>query len=115
MCPNPQNKFPSLLQQHIFSSLMMCLLARGWDNHSNNPINFRWTKLSPSLQVLIREAISLGYTLSEEKTNRNFCFMPTLKSPYHGFLKMTVHVVWNIALKGMKTSCKDLYLKVHRI
>jgi len=44
---------------------------------------------------LIREAISLGYTLSEE----NFCFMPTLKSPYHGFLKMTVHVVWNIALR----------------
>jgi len=37
-----------------------------------------------------------------------------LKSPYHGFLKMTVHMVWNIAL-GMKTSCKDLYLKVHRI
>jgi len=48
---------------------------------------------------LIREAISLGYTLSEEKTNRNFCFMPTLKSPHHGFLKMTVHVVWNIALR----------------
>jgi len=24
---------------------------------------------------------------------------PSLKSPYHGFLKMTVHVVWNIALR----------------
>jgi len=22
-----------------------------------------------------------------------------LKSPYHGFLKMTVHMVWNIALR----------------
>jgi len=39
-----------------------------------------------------------------------------LKSPYHGFLKMTVHVVWTVySFKGMKTSCKDLYLKVPRI
>jgi len=38
-----------------------------------------------------------------------------LKSPYHGFFKTISSYGVEYSSKGMKTSCKDLYLKVHRI
>jgi len=34
------------------------------------------------------------------------CKMKNLLSPYHGFLKMTVHMVWNIALREWKHPAK---------
>jgi len=44
--------------------------------------------------ILIKVRVAVVVT---RINNINGCFM--LKSTYHGFLKMTVHIVWNIALR----------------
>jgi len=79
-----QNIFPSLLQHHLFSSLMTCLLAWGrgslsltWDppiaNH-NHPINSPWTKSSPALHLFLFEKPFYSYIRHnrEEKTIATF-------------------------------------------
>jgi len=37
-------------------------------------------------------------TITEIALMPHIMLLQVLKSPYHGFLKMNIHVVWNIAL-----------------
>jgi len=57
--------------------------------HMNNPQLETQFCSKNTTNSLERNTVILKY--------KAFCMI--LKSPYHGFLKMTVHVVWTIALR----------------
>jgi len=76
------------LQWHLFSSLMMCLLARGWNNLSitwdqpianhNHPVNSRWTKSSLTPTIFFSCTRS-RFTCICHKGEEDYCifrFMP---------------------------------------
>ncbi len=56
------------------------------------------------------------YILNQMNLGEHKWLLPkTLKCPYYGFLKMSLHAVCKHSSKWMKTSCTVLNLKEHRV